>query len=274
MTRGIGRRYGCEMYDVKTGKVLFIEGKYEQAREYFYGAATEGDAESAFDYGYMLLNGIGGERDEASAASFFKLASHRVGEACYNLAVMYLHGVGVKRDYRLCYSYMHDAAEMDIIEAQLYLGVAHTMGALYEPDIIAISLLPYHIPQYRDPYALLDGDVPDMEDDEEKRSRAVRLDLRSAFEWFGAAARHDEDYVEELSQKGKYLFARCFLDGVGTDFNRDVANRLMLAAAADGSVDAVSYIQTDAPYLLADPKNRDIVRRIEQVHGPALLGGK
>ncbi len=261
------------MYDVKTGKVLFLDGKYEQAREHFYLGATEGDAEAAFNYGYMLLEGIGGERDERGAASFFTHASLKVGEACYNLAVMYLHGVGVGRDYRKCYSYMHDAAEMDVIEAQLYLGVAHTMGSLYEPDIIRISLIPYHTPIYRDPYALLEGDAPVAEDDEERRVRAVRLDLMSAFEWFRAAAMHDSDYVEELSQKGKYLFARCFLDGVGTDFNRDTANKLMLMAAADGSADALVYIQTEAPYLLTDPKNREYVKTIAAVHEMPLLGG-
>lgn len=259
------------MFDVKTGKVLYLDGKYAEAAEYFRTGAGLGDAEAAFNYGYMLYHGIGTERSYTEAKSYFGFAAGIVGEANYNLAVMYLHGVGVKRDYRKCYSYMRDAAEMGVIEAQLYLGVAHTLGSLFEPDITSISLIPYHTPEYRDPYALLEGEVPDMEEDEERRIRAVRQDLRSAFEWFRAAAKHAPDYVEELSRRSKYLFARCFLDGVGVDYNRDKANELMLLAAADGSEEALYYLQTEAPYVLdklTDKVYINNIRKTERLSGP------
>ncbi len=240
------------MHDLSRAKVLFIDGELERAAEMFYECAADGDAEAAFNYGYCLLHGYGVERDPSLAKSFFTFASGTVGEADYNLAVMYMHGTGVRRDYRRAYSHMHDAAELNIIEAQLYLGVAHTMGMMFEPDIVSISLIPYHTPEYLDTSVLIGGDVEDFESDDEKRARAVREDQISAFTWFRMAAVHSPDYVEELSRKGKFLYARCFLDGLGVDTDRQMGDRLMLMAAADGSPDAVAYIETEAPHLLAE----------------------
>ena len=255
------------MFDLKRAKVLFMEQEYESAAEMFYEGATEGDAEAAFNYGYCLMHGLGVERDLPSAKSFYSFASGIVGEAAYNLAVMYLHGNGVKRDYRKSYEYMHDAAEMGIIEAQLYLGVAHTIGSMFEPDIVSISLIPYHMPEYNSQAMYLDGDVPNYEEDEEKRIAAVRQDAISAFSWFRAAAKHSPDYVEELSSKGKFLYARCFLDGLGTDFNRDRGNALMLVAAIDGSEEAMAYLQTEAPYVLENLQNTELLANIRRMEG-------
>lgn len=259
--------------DIKTSNVLFLDGKYEQAANAYYEAALEGDAEAAFNYGYCKLFGIGTERDEREAKSFFTYAKELPGgEAAYNLAVMHLHGVGVKRDYKKVYSYMHDAAVLGSIEAQLYLGIAHTLGSLFEPDIIAISRIPFHTPIYRQEGNLLGGYAEPDEEDEELRQSAVRFDPVSAFEWFGIAARHDATYVEELSGKGKFLYARCFADGLGTEFNRDRANRLMLLAAKDGSEEAMVYLRTEAPYVLEALDNDELlatIRKTERILPPA-----
>ncbi len=247
------------MQDVKTGKVLFIEGRHKEAAQLFLEAAREGDPEAAFDYAFCLQFGFGTKKNEREAVSFYKYAVEKIGEASYNLAVMYMHGAGVQRDYNKSYSYMLDAARADIIEAQLYLGVAHTMGSLFEPDIIAISLLPYHTSIGRDPSLVLTGDVPDEEADEEARITAVRQDLVTAHEWFRTAAMHDSAYVEALSKRSKYLYARCFVDGVGTDFNREVAEELMLLAANEGSPEAYSYIAENAPYRLPEVTNTEVI---------------
>jgi len=190
-----------------------------------------------------LLRGIGVPKNEPEAKSFFSYAVNmKGGEACYNLAIMYLHGVGVKRDYRKVFSLMHDSATGGCIEAQLYLGIAHTLGSLFEPDVICISKIPFHTPIYRTEGLLLEGDIPYDEDDEELRFAAVRQDARAAFEWFRIAAKHDATYVNELSLKSKYLYARCYVDGLGTDFDRDKSVRLMFAAEKSGSKEATAYI--------------------------------
>lgn len=259
------------MFELNTAKVLFLDKEYERAAEMFYEGATEGNAEAAFNYAYCLANGYGVERDLALAKSFYTFASTYVGEAAYNLAVMYLHGSGVKRDYRRTVEYMNDAAELGVIEAQLYLGVAYTLGSLFEPDIVSISLIPYHTPEYNTQTYYLEGEVPDMEADEAARIAAIRHDPVSAFSWFRIAAKHSPDYVEELSSKGKYLYARCFLDGLGTDFNLNRGNGLMLLAAADGSEEAMSYLMTEAPYVLENLKDEALlnkIRSVERIQAP------
>ena len=256
------------MFDLNTAKVLFMDKDYKRAAEMFYEGASNGNPEAAFDYAYCLMNGYGVEKDPALAKSFYVFASQKVGEAAYNLSVMYLHGNGVKRNYKKSFEYMKDAAELGVIEAQLYLGVAYTLGSLFEPDVVSISLIPYHTPEYNYSHFYLDGDIPDdYEQDEEDRIVAVRQDPHSAFSWFKTAARHSPDYVEELSGKGKYLYARCFIDGLGTDFNRDRGHGLMLLAALDGSREAMDYIRTDAPYLLENLDNPELMHKIRRVEG-------
>ena len=129
------------MFELNTAKVVFMNKEYERAAQMFYEGATEGNSEAAFNYAYCLMNGYGVERNPALAKSFYVFASHNIGEAAYNLAVMYLNGVGVKRDYKKTFEYMKDAAELGVIEAQLYLGVAYTLGSLFEPDVVSISLI-------------------------------------------------------------------------------------------------------------------------------------
>ena len=162
---------------------------------------------------------------------------------------------------------MQDAAELGVIEAQLYLGVAYTLGSLFQPDVVSISLIPFHKPEYNSPSIYIEGDVQDYEAEEEGMIRAVRLDPHSAFAWFRTAAKHSPDYVEELSSKGKYLYARCFLDGLGTEFNLQRGNALMLVAAADGSKEAMQYLETEAPYVLENCKDTGILTKVRKMEG-------
>ena len=135
------------------------------------------------------------------------------GEAEYNLAVMYMHGQGVSRNYKKSFEHMLAAAHLGAIEAKLYLGMAYTTGCYFEPDIVSLSIIPYHTPDYRTPDTmLLVGDVPDAEIDEELRFSVLSADGRQAFEWFQSAARHDPTYSKELVDKGKFLYAKCFID--------------------------------------------------------------
>ncbi len=254
------------MQDVKAAKVLFLDGRLEEAFNMFYECAKDGDAEAAFHYAYCLEYGYGTERNPKLARRFYNYAKERIGEANYNLALMHLHGVGGAVDYRMAYSLMYDAALADVIEAQLYLAVAHTMGTLFEPDIIGLSLIPYHTHITREAVYELMGEVPDLEEDEEMRARAVRFDPHSAFLWFKRAAKHNSDYVEELASQSKYLFARCFVDGLGTEFDRTRAEELMLVAAHDGSPDALRFLEENAPYRLAELENTDRLADIRRVY--------
>ena len=247
------------VFDFIGAKVIYMRGEYERAAELFHEGARDGDVTAAFAYGYCLLYGIGVPCDYAQAKSYFSFARElEGGEAAYNLAVMYMHGLGVSRNYKKSFEYMQAAALKGCIEAELYLGMAHTTGYWLEPDIISISIIPYHTPDYRTPIEyMLMGEVPDAELDEELRFSVISADARQAFEWFRAAARHDPTYVADLVAKGQFLYAKCYLDGLGTDFDRVKGTRLMLVAGKSGSSDAVNYLTENGVNIAAYLKGGD-----------------
>ena len=232
------------MYDKLKADVEFLNGNHEIAADMYLEGAREGDSLAAFNYGYCLLRGYGRAYNPGEAKSYFSFARNMEGgEAYYNLAMLYLHGEGVRQDFDLAHRYMRMSAEDGCIEAELYMGMASTLGCMFEPDVVGISMIPYHKPEYRDiSTPLLAGYVPDF-DEEDRRFAVVKADARAAFEWFRMAARHDPTYVEELSAKGKYLYAKCFIDGLGTDFDREKGTRLMLLAGKGGSTEAVAFLK-------------------------------
>ena len=231
------------MYEKSIADVAFMQGDYETAAAMYLEGARDGDALASFNYGYCLWKGKGVAYDPKEAKSFFAFARDMEGgEACYNIAMLYLRGEGVSKNYVKSFEYMKISATQGCIEAQLYLGMAYTAGCMFDPEIVGISMIPCHTPEYMDSMFLLDGEVDDFELDEDLRYSAVKQDARSAFEWFQTAARHSTNYVEDLVAKGKYLYARCYVDGLGTDFDRDKSIRLMLLAQKSGSAEATAYI--------------------------------
>ncbi len=249
------------MYEKSVADVKFINGDYATAAAMYLEGARDGDAVASFNYGYCLRHGFGVDRDPLQAKSFFAFARDMEGgEACYNIAMLYLHGEGVPKDYKKSYEFMKISAGQGCIEAQLYLGMAYTSGCMFEPDVTGICMIPCHKPEYRRDQLLLEGDIEDFERDEDLRYCAVKQDARRAFEWFRIAARHDPTYVEELSAKGKYLYARCYVDGLGTDFDREKSLRLMLLAGKSGSPEAISYIVENGitPEIIADMSGRTL----------------
>ncbi len=231
------------MYEKLSADVKFLRGEYSTAAKMYLEGAREGDALAAFNYGYCLWRGLGVAHDPYEAKSFFSFARDAgEGEASYNLAMLYLHGEGVTRDYKRAYEYMRRSAEDGCLEALLYLGMAYTAGCMFEPDVVGISMIPYHKPEYLSDIPMIEGEIPDFEEDEAARYAAVRQDARAAFECFRTASRHDPTYVSDLVAKGKYLYARCYVDGLGTDFDRERSARLMLLAEAAGSPEAKQYV--------------------------------
>ena len=247
------------MYEQGIAHVHFLNREYEKAAAMFLEGAEDGDDRAAYDFGYCLLHGIGVPQDPSRARSFFSFARYMEGgESCYQLALLSLHGIGTPRDYRAAIDLMRESAERGCVEAQLYMGVLYTTGCVFEPDVIGISMIPFHKPEYRGDLSLLSGDVPDAEEDEDRRFSVVDADAREAFEWFRMAAHADPTYAKELVAKGQYLYAKCFIDGMGTEVNRYRGERLMLAAGKTGSSEAVAYLQENGitPKRLLAAKKR------------------
>lgn len=233
------------MFDLICANARFVEGDYTSAASAYLEGAREGDADASFNYAYCLRYGIGTERDLEKAKNFFAFAREAdSGEAYYNLAVMHIHGEGVKKNYRRAYEYMRAAGERGCIEAELYLGMLFTTGAVFDPDIVGICKIPARHPEYRTPDdLLLMGEIPDLEEDEDRRFGVVHADTREAFLWFRAAAYHNADTVDQqLLARAQYLYAKCFLDGMGTEIDRERASRVMLLAGKNGSDDAIHYL--------------------------------
>ncbi len=231
------------MYDNAKAVTAYLHGEHERAAAMFLSGAEEGDIFGAFNYAHCLWRGIGTEKDAAAARSFFTFASELSGgDAQYNLAILYMHGEGCKRDYRKAFSHMQTAAELGCVEAMLYLGNAYTTGTLFEPDIIGICRVPYHTPEFRASAFYLEGDIDEAEADEEARVRVVSADAGEAFYWFSRAAHHDPTYAADLVAKGQFLYAKCYLDGFGTEYNRELGLKLMLLAGANGSPEAAGFL--------------------------------
>ena len=231
-------------FNKSAADVLFLRGEYTAAADMYLEGAREGDEEAAFAYATCLWRGIGVERSVAEAKSFFSYARDlEGGDSCYNLAMIYMEGEGVPQDYRTALAYMTDAAELGSVEAMLYLGMAYTVGYLLYPEITSVSRIPFHKPECRDAALSLMGySATDIEAEEERRSSLIHIDARRAFEYFRCAAYSDPTYVEELVAKGKFLYARCFIDGFGTEFNRSRGIDLMLKAGKSGSEEAVAFL--------------------------------
>ena len=234
-------------FNQSAADVLFIKGEHERAAKMYYEGARAGEAKAAFDYAHCLRFGYGVAKDLALAKSFYTYARDlEGGVSLYNLAIMYLNGEGVEQDLKKALRYMQDAASESCVEAMLYLGMAYTTGYMLYPEIIGINMIPFHKPILRDTNEfLLMGDVAEAEADEERRFSVLSADARRAFEYFRAAAYHDPTYVEDLVAKGQYLYAKCYLDGMGTDFDRSKALTLMLVAGKSGSSDAVEYLESN-----------------------------
>lgn len=251
------------MYEKSVADVKFMEGDYETAAQMYLEGARDGDATASFNYAYCLWKGKGVSYNPSLAKSFFAFARDlEGGEACYNIAMLYLRGEGVSKDYVKTIEYMKISAEQGCIEAQLYLGMAYTSGCVFEPDIVGISMIPAHLAEYRDDTMLIEGEAADFEEDENLRYSAIKQDPKMAFDWFQTASRHDPSYVEDLVAMGKYLYARCYVDGLGTDFDRDKSVRLMFAAQKSGSKEATAYILENGltPEMIEKPKTKRLKR--------------
>ena len=231
-------------FDKEKADYLFIKKRYEEAAEMYLDGAREGEEIAAYNYAYCLLNGLGVEYDPSEAKSFFSFARDmKGGESCYALAILYLEGTGVEKNYKTAMQYMSDAADLGCVEAMLYLGMAYTTGYILHPEITGICMIPFHKSQMRaDGIYMLEGNVIDMQKDEDERYSIIHADARRAFEYFSEAAHAKSTYVEDLVAKGKYLFAKCYIDSMGVDFNREVGLALMLNAGKHGSEDAVAFL--------------------------------
>ena len=115
-----------EIFDNITADALFLQGKYKEAYDrYFHGAIELRDSRAAFDLAYMYHRGIYVPTNYHMARKFYHAASTlEGGAALFNLALMEIRGLGEAADLRAAHRHMEEAAAIDCVDAQLYLGTA------------------------------------------------------------------------------------------------------------------------------------------------------
>ena len=114
--------YETEMADQSAyarGRRVFLDDDFEQARQCFLQAVSEGHAEAMTYLGYMYRKGLGVCRDDAKAAALYQQAIDTGGDtlltstAYNNLGVLYQKGEGVEQDLHKAKELFEQSITMD-----------------------------------------------------------------------------------------------------------------------------------------------------------------
>jgi TPR repeat protein len=124
----------------KAAEELYSEGKgFYDAQEYvsafdsFSKAAEQGDMDAQNNLGRMYQNGLGVQKDEAQAVSWYlKAAEQGDMNAQNNLGWMYENGLGAQKDEAQAVSWYLRAAEQGNANAQFNLGRFYAKGRDYD----------------------------------------------------------------------------------------------------------------------------------------------
>ena len=230
----------------------FVQGDYEAAFwGYFEGAVDFGDARSAFNLAFMYHQGYHTPRNYVWARKYYHLASyHFGGEAKFNLALMHMRGQGGDTDYRMAYDLMKASAAEGCIHARMYLGVAYTLGCIFDPvETECISLIPFPRIIKRDPNTLLLSGTNHDPSLEDKRFEVIEADGEDAVEMFRLASEQEDDtYVAREVGQAKFEIGRAMVEGLGSEYDPQKGFKLMETAALDYDCkDALRYLHRNAP---------------------------
>ena len=230
----------------------FLKGDFEAAFwGYFEGAVDFGDARSAFNLAFMYHQGYHTPRNYVWARKYYHLASYYYGgEAKFNLALMHMRGQGGDTDHRTAFDLMKASAAEGCVHAQMYLGVAYTLGCIFDPvETECISLIPFPRIIKRDTNVLLltgNNQDPALED---QRFEIIEADGNDAVEMFRLAAEQKDDtYIEEEVGQAKFEVGRAIAEGLGSEYDPQKGFKLMETAALTYDCkDALRYLHKNAP---------------------------
>ena len=235
-----------EIFDNITADALFLQGKHKEAFErYFHGATVLRDSRAAFDVAYMYHQGIYVPTNYPLARKFYYAASAMEGGApLFNLALMEIRGLGAPADLRAAVRHMEEAAAIDCVDAQLYLGTAYTLGCVFDPlNIECLSMIPFYRVIPRKEQMLLwhgQGD-PTLENE---RFEVIEADEQAAAEMFDRATRHKDDtYISPQIGAARVAMGQALIEGFGMEYDPRRGYRLLERAALEnGSREAAAYL--------------------------------
>jgi len=109
---------------------------YKEAKNWYEYLAWKGWAEAQYELGYMLLKGLGVDKNYKNAAYWFEeSAKQDNANAQFFLGYMYSNGKGVLKDYEKAMMWVKKSANQDHIAAPLGVGQGYFLGRGVEKDI-------------------------------------------------------------------------------------------------------------------------------------------
>ncbi|MGW1713570.1 tetratricopeptide repeat protein [Streptomyces sp. NPDC002156] len=113
----------CEFQELLGGICLEYMKNYEAARWYLGQAAKAGNAAALRGLGFMLLHGLGGNRDAEKAVQLFQAAAAEGdGAAKYNLGAMHLRGDVLPKSKEQALQHLEEASVAGEAVASRQLG--------------------------------------------------------------------------------------------------------------------------------------------------------
>ncbi len=258
-------------FDFVHADAMFLRGEHRAAfEEYFYAATALHEPRAAFDVAFLYQMGYGVPRNFKMARDFYQAALILDGGvAAFNLAMMDLRGLGGAVDFEGAARWMKRAAAEDCIDAQTYLGLAYTLGCLFDPlEIECISMIPYRRLISRSTGRLLYAQEFDPTADA-RRYEVLEADGEAAVEMFRRASRHKDDtYIEKQLGDAHFMLGQALIEGLGDEYDPAKGFRLIKRAALrHGSEEAAGYLAAHREKALAygvDPKKIGRIGKNEQ----------
>ena len=249
-------------FDCIHANSLFLRGYHRAAfEEYLRGAVDEHNLQAAFNLAFMYYVGAGVPKNDYMARKFWIASSNlEGGEAQFNLALMCLRGQGEPADFYEAAKLMKISAARGCVNAQLYLGVAYTLGYMFDPvDIECLSLIPFYRVIKKNPNAYYLAGKGFDQRLEDERYEVISADELDAMEMFEAAARHkDTTYIDKQVGVAKETIGRSLIEGFGKDYDPREGYRMLETAALEHhSKAAALFLAThkdEAHFYGVDPK--------------------
>jgi len=217
---------------VPEGKDAFAKLQYAEARKELEEPASQGDGEAMGLMGEMLMQGLGGPRDELKARDYISQAHDKgVIRATYALGRLYLTGNLVARDEAKGLDLVRQAADKAHPAAQSLLGVMITNGTngFQKDEVIALSWFKAAAEQ-KDPAGMYwIGSF------HERGAGGLSADPLQALDWYKKSG-------ELLNTNGMVAAGRLYALGRGVSADGVEALRWLRRAAAMGNQAGYAWI--------------------------------
>lgn len=237
------------MFDMIKANAAFMDGKYKEAFDaYTQGAVVCHDPLAAFNLAFMYFQGYHSPVNYVWARRYFRRAlGLETGEAHFNLALMYMRGQGGEVSMAEAFSLMKQSAACGCVHAQLYLGVAYTLGCLYDPvEISCLSRIPFPRVIKQEVCGLYLPGAGNSSTLEDQRYEIISADEYDAMEMFTLASEQEDDtYIEEQIGAAKYMVGQAMIEGFGAVYDPPKGYQMMKEAALIyGTKDAIRFLMT------------------------------